>query len=201
MEINKYFPPNFGANCYVLTADGKTAVVIDPSSPLITEFLKKKNLVCEYVLLTHGHFDHILGCAALSAVGAKICCSEREKDFIFSEPNLNICPQLEIPYFEISRTFADGEKVNLCGINFTVLSTAGHTAGDVCYIAENYIFTGDTLFCENVGRTDLPTGNFKALMESVKKLFALDGDYTVLCGHGEDTNLSREREFNPYAGY
>jgi glyoxylase-like metal-dependent hydrolase (beta-lactamase superfamily II) len=103
-----------------------------------------------------------------------------------------------IPEFTIFKTVKDGEKLNLCGMSFTVIATPGHTAGGVCYQVEGNLFTGDTLFCESVGRCDLPTGNARQLTESVKKLYALKGDYKVYCGHEEDTTLNHERECNPY---
>ena len=103
-----------------------------------------------------------------------------------------------VPEFEICRTFKDGEEITLCGINFKVLETPGHTVGSVCYVSGDMIFTGDTLFCGSVGRWDLPTGNFTELSKSVKRLAALDVDYKIYAGHGEDTTLSRERAYNPY---
>ena len=82
-----------------------------------------------------------------------------------------------------------------------VLETSGHTAGSCCYLTENALFTGDTLFRGSIGRWDLPTGNFSQLINSIKKLAALDGDYKIYCGHGEDSTLSRERSYNPYLRY
>ena len=198
MQVYKISPANGTSNSYILTQDNKTAVVIDPSQPQITEILQQKRLECKYVLLTHGHFDHVGACGVLYAKGAHICCNEREKDFIFSKEYLGIFGGVSVPEFKISKTFKDGEEVELCGIKIKVISTPGHTAGSTCYIAENYLFSGDTLFCGSVGRTDLPTGNFNELLSSLKSLKELDGDYVVCCGHGEDTRLSVERLYNPY---
>ncbi|MDE7082357.1 MAG: MBL fold metallo-hydrolase [Clostridia bacterium] len=197
MQVFKVLPLDFSSNSYILTADNKTAVTIDPSLQTL-EVLDRKGLICTHVLLTHGHFDHVGACGELFSKGAHICCSEREKDLIFSKEYLGIFGGVSVPEFEICRTFKDGEEVSLCGINFKVIETSGHTLGSCCYLTDNYIFTGDTLFRGSVGRWDLPTGNFISLSKSLKKLAALEGDYKICCGHGEDTTLHRERAYNPY---
>lgn len=201
MEVIKIPPQGFAANAYVLTKDGKNAVVIDPASPAILNELAARKLVCRFALLTHGHFDHVQGAGALFENGAAICCGEREKPLIFSKEYLGLFGGIHVPHFEISRTFADGEEFEFCGIKFKAISTPGHTAGSVSYIAENCIFSGDTLFFESVGRCDLPTGNAAGLQISLQKLFSLKGDYKVYCGHFNDTTLSHERKYNPYVRF
>lgn len=198
MKVIKVEPVGFACNSYILTADNKTAVVIDPYERRVLNVLEQTNLECKYVLLTHGHFDHVSLCGKLYGIGAHICCNEREKDYIFSPTNRQLLGGVHIPDFKISRTFTDGEKFNLCGIDFISIHTPGHTSGSTCYIAEDCLFSGDTLFRAGVGRTDLPTGNFAELINSIKKLFALPCDLKVYTGHGEDTTLSFERQFNPY---
>ena len=198
MTVHKIYPVGFAANSYLVTNDGKTAIAIDPAQPRVFDEAQKRGLRVTNVLLTHGHFDHIGGCGILYDGGAKIYCGEYEKTFIFSAENRNIFGGVYIPEFEIYRTFSDGEELELCGIKIKVIATPGHTAGGVCYLIEDCLFTGDTLFRLGVGRCDLPTGNGAQLINSVKKLFALNGDYKVYCGHDEDTALSFERENNPY---
>lgn len=201
MQVFKVLPFGTASNSYILTADNRTAVVIDPSEQNVLEVLDKHGLECKEVLLTHGHFDHVGACGDLCKKGARIRCADREKDLIFSKEYLGIFGGVTVPPFEIAGTFKDGDEVMLCGINFKVLETAGHTAGSCCYVTDNVLFTGDTLFYGSVGRWDLPTGNLSQLLKSVKKLAALDGDYKIYCGHGEDTTLSRERAYNPYLRY
>lgn len=198
MQVLKISPIGFASNSYILTADNKTAVVIDPSEKRIVKILEENGLDCKYVLLTHGHFDHIGACGELFSKGARICCGEREKSLIFSKEYLSIFGGVTVPQFEIFRTFKDGEEFDLCGIDFKALETPGHTVGSVCYLADGCLFSGDTLFCGSVGRWDLPTGNFTDLTKSVKRLAVLDGDYKLYTGHGEDSALSRERAYNPY---
>lgn len=201
MKVIKVEPLGFASNSYVLTADDRTAVVIDPYENRVLKVLEQNNLECKYVLLTHGHFDHVGLCGKLFESGAQICCGEQEKDYIFSPENKQLLGGVHIPDFKISRTFADGEKFNLCGIDFTAIHTPGHTAGSMCYIAEDCLFSGDTLFRAGIGRTDLPTGSFSELTTSIKKLFALPRDLKIYTGHGEDTTLSFERQFNPYVRF
>lgn len=198
MKVYKIYPVGFASNTYILTADDKTCVLIDCAQERVLDECKKRGLTPEYVLLTHGHYDHIGGCGALYDSGAQILCGEREKDLIFSSDNRAVFHGITIPPFKIGRTLRDGEEITLSGMNFKVIATPGHTAGGVCYLSGDCLFTGDTLFCESVGRCDLPTGNARKLIESVKKLYSLAGDYKVYCGHEEDTTLEHERKFNPY---
>ena len=198
MKIIKVEPIGFASNSYILTADNKTAVVIDPSEDGVLQILEQNGLECKYVLLTHGHFDHIGTCGKLFAKGAHICCNERENALIFSPEYKGIFGGVHTPHFEISRTFGDGESFNLCGIEFTAIHTPGHTAGSTCYLTDGSLFSGDTLFKMSVGRTDLPTGDFTELISSINKLFALPRDLKVYAGHGDDTTLDFERQYNPY---
>jgi glyoxylase-like metal-dependent hydrolase (beta-lactamase superfamily II) len=198
MKVYKIYPKGFASNSYILTADDKTCVVIDCAQERVLAECKKLGLTPEYVLLTHGHYDHIGGCGVFCDAGAKILCGENEDKLIFSDDNRAIFNGVYIPEFTIYKTLKDGEKLQLCGMEFTVISTPGHTAGGVSYLTEDSLFTGDTLFFESVGRCDLPTGSERSLTESVKKLYALEGDYNVYCGHEDDTTLSHEREHNPY---
>ena len=105
---------------------------------------------------------------------------------------------VRIPAFSVDFTFQDGDELDLCGLKFTVLATPGHTPGGVCFLCGDSLFTGDTLFCESVGRTDFPGGSTAQLRESVKKLLALPGNLTVYPGHDEPTTLEHERMFNPF---
>ena len=198
MEVYKILPRGFGSNCYVLTADGRRAIAIDPSQPRVLAEAEKLGLKLEYVILTHGHFDHIGGCAALQEAGAKIGCLESEVKTVLYENLGEVYGTGPVPPFKIDFTFADGEELELLGIKFKVMSTPGHTIGGACFICEDKLFTGDTLFAGDVGRTDGPTGNEEQLQSSLKKLCALEGDYEVLPGHGRASTLLHERAGNPY---
>lgn len=184
------------SNSFILTEDGLNCLVFDPADPRAFEECALRGLSPKAVFLTHGHFDHVGGCYKFS--GVPIFCGERESKLIFSREYLGIFGGVQVPKFEIERGLKDGEEIEIASINLKVLSTPGHTAGSVCYLVGDKIFTGDTLFRGSVGRTDLPTGDYKELFESLKKLKALDRDYKLYCGHGADSDLDFEKKYNPY---
>ena len=186
------------ANSYIVTENGTDAVLIDCGGAQPLAFARQKGLNIRSVLLTHGHFDHIAGCAELQAAGAQIGCAEAEKSLLTSPVNLAAEMGVRIPAFSVDFTFQGGDELDLCGLKFTVLATPGHTPGGVCFLCGDSLFTGDTLFCESVGRTDFPGGSTSQLRESVKKLLALPGNLTVYPGHDEPTTLEHERMFNPF---
>lgn len=200
MEVIKIYPKGFGANTYLVTADGKNAVVIDPAGEMIVNECICRELDPAYVLLTHCHFDHVMGAAALQARGAKVICLDKEKKNIGTGVDLFDYFGAPRKPFTVDETISDGETRTLAGISFLALSTPGHTDGSACYLVEQerILFTGDTLFEGSIGRTDFPTGSVSELRRSLKKLRDLDGEYTVYAGHNEDTTLEIERKTNPY---
>lgn len=201
MTVIKVLPRGFGCNSYILTADGSTAVIVDCADENVFYECDERGLHPVAVLLTHGHFDHVGGCGLFYLKNVPIYCGENEKQYIFSSENRSLFGGVYIPEFEIFKTLKGGESITLGGIEFKVISTAGHTAGSVCYVAEDCIFSGDTLFCGNIGRTDLAGGDFGAIISSLKKLAALDGNFKIYCGHGEETTLEYERANNKYVKY
>ena len=203
MTIITISPRGFGANTYAVTKDGVHAIVIDPAQPRVAAELEKRGLVPSYVLLTHCHFDHVGGVAALQGMGAKVLCSVEEKTLVGTEADLfSAFGAPRIPY-TVDETFSDGEEKKLLDMSVKMLLTAGHTQGGACYLFQEneggrYLFTGDTLFAGSIGRTDFPTGNISALRASLRKLSSLEGDMPVYPGHEEPTTLERERKTNPF---
>ncbi|MBQ9950030.1 MAG: MBL fold metallo-hydrolase [Clostridia bacterium] len=195
-------------NTYVLHSEPSSeCVVIDPADGVLVEdYLNKEGLNCKYILLTHGHFDHLLGVEHLKRVmGAKVLIHDADKDALTSDKiNLAAFVGTTTRKCEADRLLSDGENLNLCGIDICVMHTPGHSSGSVCYIieSEKVIFSGDTLFRLSVGRTDLYRSNREDLSFSILyKLYALHGNYTVLPGHGERTELEFERRNNPVTNH
>lgn len=187
------------SNSYLLTEDGKEAVLIDCGGEEPLAEAKRRGLSVRYVLLTHGHFDHIFGCAVLQKSGAKIGCSAAERSLIDSDANLAAVMGVRLSPFIVDFTFEDGDELELCGIRFSVIATPGHTPGGVCFRAGEALFTGDTLFLESVGRTDFPGGSLSQLRQSVCRLLEIPEDLTVYPGHDDPTSLDHERKYNPFA--
>lgn len=154
----------------------------------------------KYILLTHGHFDHIIGARDTKAkYGAKVVISSEDEPML-SSSKLSLAAFCNAPQNDVEAdvVVADGDEITLGDTVIKVMSTPGHTLGSVCYIAENCIFSGDTLFYCSCGRTDFPSGSLEQMMSSLQKLKALDGDYKVYTGHNNLTTLDFERKNNPY---
>ena len=201
MQIKTFPMGKMGANCYLLTDDEGNAVLIDPGavSSALFEALAGKKL--RYILLTHGHFDHILGVAECKRrTGAEVCIGEKDAPML-SDASLSLAQEHSLQRQEPltpDRLLYDGDVIDFAG-GIRVMETPGHTPGGVCFLWNDTIFTGDTLFCRTVGRTDFPGGSAAQLRQSVQTLLALEGDKTVYPGHDEPTTLSHERKFNPFA--
>ena len=193
------------ANSYIVRREGSpTCAVIDPAdTKLLFDRLQQEDLSCTHILLTHGHFDHVWGVADLKEMtAAKVYIHEADapmaggKASYFSAMRHGLKPCAADGYVR------EGDRIEAGGLTFRVIETPGHTKGGVCYAVdeEQTVFTGDTLFCESVGRTDLG-GDIRDLMDSLfRKLYALDG-YTVYPGHEESTTIEHEKQFNPLNAY
>lgn len=154
----------------------------------------------KYILLTHGHFDHIIGVKSVKEkYGAQVVISKEDEPMLNSS-KLSLAAFCNAPQNNVDADIIvkDGDEITLGEIKIKVMATPGHTLGSVCYIAENCIFSGDTLFYCSCGRTDFPSGSPEQMMSSLQKLKALDGDYKVYTGHNNLTTLDFERKNNPY---
>ncbi len=201
MDVATITAGSVETNSYVLYKDNHECVVIDPGDGIseIIGFLSRNALECKYVLLTHAHFDHCAGCAVLQAHGAKVYMGKSDLSLLSSDDNLAHAFGQRFETFVPDFMVGDGEELSLLGEKFSVIATPGHTKGSVCYMWDDIIFTGDTLFRLSIGRTDFPDGNYAEMKSSLNKLFSLTGDYIVLPGHGEKSTLNYERKYNPYA--
>ncbi len=194
-------------NTYIAWYEGQgedtPCVVVDPAnSGKVMRFLNEHGLSCRAILLTHGHFDHIMGVAKLrEATGARVYINKLDANAMKDDgASLAKMVGLRVDPSKVDVFVGDGMEFTEAGIAFRAIHTPGHTKGGVCYIVESerVIFSGDTLFRLSYGRTDLDGGNAGELYESLMyRLFTLQGDYRVLPGHDAETTLDFERQNNP----
>ena len=202
MNIITYIAGPIDANNYLVFDEStKEGVLIDCSAyneDIIRE-VKSRGLNVKYILLTHGHFDHILGVNEMkNALGAKVGIHTADK--ILMEHTPQMCTMFGLPPEEQQIpdfTFDGDTKLTIGSYKIQIFNTPGHTEGGVSYLIENNLFCGDTLFKGSYGRTDLPGGNFKAIVNSIKDiLFKLDDNINVYPGHGESTTIGYEKKYN-----
>ena len=189
-------------NCYLLT-DEKTGemAVIDPGfySAALTKRLDLSGKKLKYILLTHGHYDHILYVSELkNRYGGEVCISKVEKPLVENGSLNAMISFYEIKPFDIDIALDDNDCVYLGDQKIEFMLTPGHTKGSGIYIMDDVIFSGDTVFCRSIGRTDLPTGDQSEMFRSLERISKLPGDYTICPGHDRKTTLEYERKYNPY---
>ncbi|MDE5655082.1 MAG: MBL fold metallo-hydrolase [Clostridia bacterium] len=196
MKITTFVLGLLSNNTYLVeNQEEKTCFIVDPSteSNKLTDYIDGNNLRLEGILLTHGHFDHIGGVARLKErYGAKVYMHKMDIDFIDNPLNFG----RKFPRFDVDVTVDDDQEITLCNEKIKVMHTPGHSLGGVCYICDEVIFCGDTIFKDSYGRYDLRGGDFATLQNSIQKIFDLQGDYVLLCGHGPSTTLTYERAHN-----
>lgn len=204
LELKIFSPGMVYANCYIVKdEESGDAFVVDPGSytkrlEAVLSEMKIEKL--RYILLTHGHFDHIEGVKKLKEnYGGEIVIHSEDADCLYDKKK-----SLASKFFFIQndvtadKLICDGDKLSFGGGEIEVVHTPGHTRGSVCYLICDMMFSGDTLFRNTIGRTDFPGGSFEEIKASLQKLSLLETDYKVYPGHDVSTTLAAEKKHNPY---
>jgi glyoxylase-like metal-dependent hydrolase (beta-lactamase superfamily II) len=193
-----------GTNCYVVRADtaASEAVVVDPSGDAteLRLLLARLGAACAGILITHGHFDHLLGVADLAeGTGAPVYMAEGERSLLENPQPEHVPAGIVVRPWRPDVLVSGGEKIEIAGIEFDVHAVPGHSPAHVAYYADRNLFSGDVLFAGSVGRTDLPGADWETLLDSIRALVeALPPETVVYPGHGPITTLGTELVRNPF---
>ncbi len=204
-EIYSYFSEDVHSNTY-LVVDSKTkeAAIIDPSHMPSVFDVDMSELKIKYILLTHGHFDHMFKLDKyVREYGAKVCVHAFDAEFLSdAEHNCSafFMPE-ELTWQSPDITFEEGHRFTFGESEIIAIHTPGHTPGSVCYLCDDAMFSGDTLFYGSRGRTDFPGGSDFSMNFSLARLKNIEKNYTVYSGHGQSTTLDREKKYNNYMLY
>jgi glyoxylase-like metal-dependent hydrolase (beta-lactamase superfamily II) len=202
MEYRTFVIGDIRTNCYLVWS-GKEAGVIDPGGPVseVIDFIKQNQLELKWIVNTHGHADHIAGNAALKKeFGALILIHERDREMLLSPTaNLSAFMGIGISGPDADKLLRDGDLLNLGPEELQALETPGHSPGGISLYASGLLFSGDALFLESIGRTDLPGGDHQQLLKSIReKLMVLPPETVILPGHEESSTIEHELQYNPY---
>lgn len=206
MKIENFVLGPVGTNCYIVSnEETKECFLVDMAAcpPELVSHIKNSGLMVKAVLLTHGHFDHIMGLDRfLEEFPAPVYACAAEKELLESAQLNSSSGMLGQPYtFHGAQYVKDGDLLEIAGMKIQVIQTPGHTIGGCCYYIadEQTLFSGDTLFRASIGRTDLPTGSMGALVRSVtEKILVLPDETRVYPGHMEETTVGYEKKYNPF---
>lgn len=204
LKLTTFAPGMVYANCYIVKdEESGDAFVVDPGAynKRFEAVLKEAGIEnLRYILLTHGHFDHVSGVKELKEnFGGEIVIHREDADCLYDKSK-----SLASKFFFVQNEatadtlVVDGDSLDFGGDKIEVIHTPGHTRGSVCYVIGDIMLSGDTLFRNSIGRTDFPGGSFDEMKKSLKKLASLDKNYSVYPGHDVSTTLDAEKKHNPY---
>ena len=209
IHIEHFTFNSFQTSCFLIWDNDGTCAIIDPGcasdaeTGRITGFIAAKGLKPSCIMLTHGHFDHVLGTARLASYYGDLPIYMHPEDKFTLDNNEFFCRVFGAPMPDSFKTsdIREGDVIEVGSLRFEVIETPGHTVGGVCYLERNEktLLSGDTLFAGAIGRSDHPGGDYDVLMKSIfEKLLMLDGDTRVLPGHGPSSDIATERMTNPF---
>lgn len=205
MKIEKFVLGMVRTNCYLIqNEESKETVIVDPAiaPDYLIDSMIREGLIPKAILLTHGHFDHIMGIDILAREYKIPVYAYEEEKLIIENSSMNLSDQFGEGYtYDKVIYVKNGVTLTLAGYDFKVIATPGHTIGGCCYYvaAEEVLFSGDTLFCGSVGRSDFPTGSGATLVQSIKeKLMCLPENTVVYPGHEGMTTVGDEKNGNPF---
>ena len=200
MKIDSIMVGPIMTNCYLLSDEtAGVCALIDPGDEAdrVLDMVSRSGCALQYILLTHGHFDHYTGVAGLLEKWPELPVYIHRADAVDGAGGELRFPRLGE---KNQRYYKEGDKLTVGGLTLDVLETPGHSQGSVCLLVEgqSVIFSGDTLFRGNCGRCDFPGGDYRAMLKSLARLGRLEGQYTVYPGHDSATDMDYERKYNPY---
>lgn len=202
MKVARINAGEFGSNCWLIIDEKSSeGIIIDPSPelPLILEALKNRGVTLKYILLTHGHFDHMTSVDSLrDATGAPLCVHEADAPCLTNSV-LNAFRKFmaaDLVFRPADILLKEGDNLRFGELEVTLMHTPGHSEGSVCYFIGDAMFSGDTLFDGLIGRCDLVGSDPDKLVASLKRIAQIKDNYTVYSGHGSVTTLEKQKAFN-----
>ena len=201
MFLKRFIVGQLDTNCYLIACEeSKKAAIIDPGSKEeieeILNVLKKNDFILKYIINTHGHNDHIGGNGELKLnTSAKLLIHELDAEMLMdANKNLSFFLGEEVISPPADQFLKEGDEISFGLIRLRIIHTPGHTAGGICLISSDVVFTGDTLFTQGIGRTDLPGGSYNDIQKSIQdKLFKLDNCKKIYPGHGPSSTIGKEK--------
>ena len=196
MKITKFPLGSIKSNCYIVH-EGQKAFAIDPGyeNNELIPYLKGKGLTLESIYITHGHYDHVGGVKQLKDIfDCAVYAPLKDKIWMIQSPYNQVGHIIPVDVW-----VADLDDVTLIGNNFKVYETPGHSEGGTVLSHNQILFSGDTLFYQSIGRTDIPFSNSQDIYKSIKRIYSLfDDDVIVYPGHGRQSTIGHEKKYNPF---
>ncbi len=206
MKIKRFALGTLWTNCYLIWDSNGDGFIVDPGGPAedVESFIRDNDILIHWIILTHGHADHIGGIQELRNLSENGVGIHYEDSDCLTDANKNLSSFMETPITipAAERELSDKDSLTVGTMEIEIIHTPGHTPGGICLLVtdadDHILLTGDTLFAKSVGRSDLPGGNENVLFESLKKLEYLPDNLKVYPGHGPETSIGTEKQHNPY---